>query len=111
MMMRMNVIVFMFMRMFVAMFMLVFVCVIVAVFVCVRQFVGVAEAVFGDGDFDAVNAATRDIIGADVPVFDGQRSQIGAEFIERRAAIEQSGQSHIARDAAETIEIRNFHFC
>ena len=87
----------------------VFVFVRVFVFVFLRQFFGVAEAALRDGDFDAVNAAPRNVVGANVPIFDGQRGQIGFEFVERRAAIEQRGQSHIARDAAKAIEICNFH--
>ncbi len=104
-----------FVRMLVLMLMFVIMPMLMSVRVCVlmrmsmNQFVVVAQAVLGDGDFDAVNARPRNIFGADVPALDIERSQISFHFIERRAAVEQGGQSHIARNAAEAIEIRNFH--
>lgn len=76
----------------------------------VREFINIALSIECDVNFKCVNAAFENRRGFEMPAFDRQRFQLFAQLVDRRAAIEQRAQQHIAGDAGKTIEVSNHDF-
>lgn len=73
------------------------------------KFVFVRFAVQRNRNRKRVNAVFENRLCLDFPAFNRQSAQTFAQCFNWHAAIYQRRQSHVARDAAKTIEVSNGH--